>query len=629
MPAMRIRSQLLLMATAVLIPVIVAAGLAIYKIREAEREAGLRGLRETARATALIVDREVQGSKSALRALAGSRNLEIGDLEAFYRQAAVFNEMPDVWTVLHDASGRQVFNTLLPYGTAPPPAHRAAVERIKRVLSNRDILITDLAPGTVTGKMLTTVNVPISSHHMSFVISQAFTVEHWRKKVMQPSLPSDWVVAVIDRNGRFISRSHRADELLGQPARPELVAAAGNSATGLIRHKTIEGVSSYDAYTHSDLTGWTIAVAAPVRSVEAAANSAVWLALAGIVLTVGVAGVAVAAFGSSFINAIEGASRAATALGKGLIPAMESTGIKEVNALNRALVGAGSLLDIERRGRQSAETERERLLSNETVAREAAQAQNEAKDQFLAMLGHELRNPLAAIAAATALLERMGATKPGAERFVQIISRQNRQLSHIVDDLLDVSRLLAGKIELELAPLDMADCVARAVEALLITERAAGYRIHVHASSVWFNGDAVRIDQILNNLLSNALKFSEPGGEVNVGVRAHAGRAVVTVQDGGAGIAAELLTRVFEPFVQGPAPANRLQSGLGVGLALVRQLVLLHGGEVEASSPGHGHGSTFTFWLPCIDGGPGKSSNVQAMASTSAEKAIADPGLPH
>lgn len=626
---MRIRTQLLLMATAVLIPVILAAGLAIYKIREAEREAGLRGLRETARATALIVDREVQGSKSALKALAGSRNLELGDFEAFYRQAAVFNEMPGVWTVLHDESGRQVFNTLLPYGTAAPPAHRAAVERIKRTLSTPQTLITDLAPGTVTGQMLTTVNVPIASHHKSFVISQAFTVEYWRRKLMQASLPSDWVVAVIDRNGRFISRSQRTEELLGQPARPELVAAAANSATGLIRHQTLEGISSYDAYTHSDLTGWTIAVAAPVRSVEAAANSAVWLALAGIAMTVGLAGFAVAIFGGNFIKAIEGASRAATALGKGRIPAVESTGIKEVNALNRALIGAGSLLDIERRGRQAAETERERLLTNETVAREAAQAQNEAKDQFLAMLGHELRNPLAAIAAATALLERMGAARPGAERFLQIISRQNRQLSHIVDDLLDVSRLLAGKIELELAPLDMSDCVDKAVEALRITERAAGFRIHVNASSVWFNGDAVRIDQILNNLLSNALKFSEPGGEVNVGVKADAGRAVVTVQDGGAGIAAELLTRVFEPFVQGPAPARRVQSGLGIGLALVRQLVRLHGGDVEASSRGHGHGSTFLFWLPCIDGDHDKSGDAAVIASTSGEKAIALPSPPN
>ena len=233
-------------------------------------------------------------------------------------------------------------------------------------------------------------------------------------------------------------------------------------------------------------------------------------------------------------------------------------------------------------------------------ARKAAQAQNEAKDHFLAMLGHELRNPLAAIAGATALLERSGPGKPGAERCIEIISRQNRHLNHIVNDLLDVSRLMAGKIELEKEPLDMADCVGKCVEALRATEGAAGYKIAVHASSVGFSGDVVRIEQILNNLLTNALKFSEPGGEVTVTVQEDAGKAVVTVQDAGVGMEPELLSRVFEPFVQGPAPANRLQSGLGIGLALVRQLVHLHGGDVKAASAGMNQGSLFSFWVPAI-----------------------------
>ena len=146
----------------------------------------------------------------------------------------------------------------------------------------------------------------------------------------------------------------------------------------------------------------------------------------------------------------------------------------------------------------------------------------------------------------------------------------------------------------------MADCVSYSVEALRATERAASYKITVHASSVWFSGDAVRIEQILNNLLTNALKFSEPDGDVTVTVREEAGKAVVTVQDAGVGIAPELLPRVFEPFVQGPAPANRLQSGLGIGLALARQLVRLHGGDVEAASAGINQGSIFSFWVPAI-----------------------------
>jgi signal transduction histidine kinase/ActR/RegA family two-component response regulator len=598
---MKIRTQLLLMAAAILIPVILAAGLGLQTIREDGRQAALRGLRETARATALIIDREVQGSLSALKALGSSPNLENRDFKAFYEQAAAFNQMPDTWTVLFDDKGAQVVNTAVPYGTTLPPARPARTAMVRDVISSQKTVVTDLRVGAVTGKTITSVNVPASAAGgRSFVVAQVFAVAYWKKKAFEENLPADWFAGVMDRNGRFISRNKNADELLGKLARPELVAAAAASADGLIRHHNLEGVGTYDAYTHSDLTGWTIAVAAPVTSIEAAANSAFWLAVTGMLAAFAVAALAVAAFGRNFIRAIEGASRSASALGRGQQPALERTGIEEVNQLNYALVGAGTLLDIERKSRQAAESERERLLRNETLAREAAQAQNEAKDHFLAMLGHELRNPLAAIAGATALLERTGLDGPGAKRCIEIISRQNLHLNHIVNDLLDISRLMAGKIELEKAPLDMADCVGKCVEALRATELAAGHTITLHASSAGFSGDAVRMDQILSNLLTNALKFSEPGGEVNVTVGKAAGKAVVTVQDAGVGMAPELLSRVFEPFVQGPAPANLLQSGLGIGLALVRQLVRLHGGDVDAASAGINQGSIFSFWVPAI-----------------------------
>ncbi len=238
-----------------------------------------------------------------------------------------------------------------------------------------------------------------------------------------------------------------------------------------------------------------------------------------------------------------------------------------------------------------------------------------AKDQFLAMLGHELRNPLAAISGASALLERGGLNKEGADRYLDIITRQNRHLGRIVNDLLDVSRLMAGKIALDRHPLNLGDCVNHCVDALRTTERAVGYVIVVHASPVWIDADISRMEQILNNLMTNALKFSPFGGEIEVTVCEESGRAVVTVSDRGAGMTPELLSRVFEPFVQGPPPANRAQSGLGIGLALVRQLVELHGGEVEASSAGPDRGSIFSFWVP----------SIAAPAPTEAPSTIAAP----
>ncbi|MEO6321060.1 MAG: ATP-binding protein [Polaromonas sp.] len=601
MKPMKIRVQLLLMAMTILIPVIVAAGMALETMRNDGRQAALRGLRETARATALIVDREVQGSLSALKALGSSPNLESRDFKAFYEQAAAFNQEDDTWIVLFDDMGAQVLNTGLPYGATLPPARPARAVMVRDVISSQKTMVTDLRIGVVSGKPVTSVNVPASaSGGSSFVLAHVFTVEHWKKKALQANLPADWIVAVIDRQGKFIARSHKVDELLGKPARPDLVAAAAASAEGLIRHHTVEGVESYGAYTHSDLSGWTIAVSAPVSSIDAAVNRALRWAVAGLWAAVAMAALAVWMFGRRYIRAIESASKSASALGRGRQPVVERSSFQEINRLNDELLGAGRLLDGERQSRQAAQYERGHLLINEKLARAAAEAQNEAKDEFLAMLGHELRNPLAAIAGATTLLERIGLDAPGAERCIRIITRQNHHLNHIVNDLLDVSRLMAGKIELENVPLDMADCVGKCVEALRTTERAAGHKITVHAGSAGFSGDAVRIEQILNNLLTNALKFSEPGGEVKVTVCEQAGKAVVTVQDTGVGMAPELLARVFEPFVQGPAPVNRLQSGLGIGLALVRQLVRLHGGDVKAVSAGINQGSMFSFWVPAL-----------------------------
>ena len=599
---MRIRSLLVLMAIAILLPVVLAAGVALDQIREGERAAALRGLRETARATSLIVDREVQGSLAALKALSHSRSLQGGDLHAFYAEAGAINQLPDVWTLLIDDKGRQILNTIAPFGTAPPPAPpQEDVARVAQVLASGKPAVSNLLVGPVTGKLLTVVTVPVPVGQKRYLLAQAFAVDHWKRTVLQQQLPADWIVGVIDSTGRFIARSHKTGEFLGKQARTELVAAAAGSPDGLIRHSTLEGIESYDAFAHSSLTGWTIAVAAPVKSIEAPSRHAMQLAMLGLALAVGAALLAASVFGHLLIKAIERAGGAAIALGQGRRPAAERSPIAEVSQLHQSLADAGTLLDAERKSRLAAEAERERLLRNETAAREAAQAQNEAKDQFLAMLGHELRNPLAAISGAVTLLERGGADPARWAHYLEIVRRQNLHLVHIVDDLLDVSRLMAGKIMLGKTPLNMADSVTHCVQSLRASEMGLGYRIEARVEPIWVDGDPVRIEQILNNLITNALKFSPPGGRIAVELRREDGRALVTVRDEGAGIAAGLLGRVFEPFVQGPPPSNRTQSGLGIGLALVRQLVSLHGGEVEATSAGPGKGSTFRFWLPAIE----------------------------
>lgn len=597
---MRIRSHLLALSAVVLIPSFLAAAVAVRQVRDRERETALRGLRETVRATALLVEGQVQRSIGALTVLASSPHLASEALDQFHRQALATDLPPDVWTVLVDETGQQRVNTLGLFGT-PLPLNEN-IEHIERSLRLGAPVVTGVGRGPLSGKLRTTIYVPArpTASGRRFVVGQSFSVDHWKRTAMQPGGRASWIVAVIDRDGQFISRSHRTDELLGKSARPELVAAAAAADEGLIRHQTLEGTEVFDAFTHSPLTGWTIAVAAPVETIEASATQAVGFLAGGVAAALAAALIAASMLSRRLIRAMAAASNAAGALGRGEKPEPPSTPIDEVNALNRALSDAGALILSERAARATAEKDRQALLVNERAAREKAQAENAAKDQFLALLGHELRNPLSAITGATEVLATIGDETKKARLFA-ILRRQNRHLKHIVDDLLEVSRMLSGRIVLETAPIDAAACVRSCIESIASSETAAKHPLTVNASEAWVNADAVRLEQVVTNLVVNALKFSAPGQPVVVRVRPEGEHVVIEVADSGLGVDPSMTERIFEPFVQGPALSGRQASGLGIGLALVKQLVTLHGGTVTVRPTEAGCGATFAVHLPRID----------------------------
>jgi two-component system, sensor histidine kinase len=237
-------------------------------------------------------------------------------------------------------------------------------------------------------------------------------------------------------------------------------------------------------------------------------------------------------------------------------------------------------------------------LSDAQTGLERAQQQSHAKDEFMAMLAHELRNPLSAISAALEVLQAGSSDERVTERARAIIARQTRNLARLVDDLLEVARVITGKVTLAGTPLDLADAVQRCIVQL---EPRAGERrigLEVAGGPHWIHGDPVRIEQIVTNVLSNAIKYTGTGGMIRVTITAQDGETVLRVSDNGLGIAPDLLPQIFEPFVQGERTLDRAQGGLGVGLTLVRRLVELHGGSVSASSDGPGYGSTFFIRLP-------------------------------
>ncbi|HXJ21472.1 MAG TPA: ATP-binding protein [Polyangia bacterium] len=234
-------------------------------------------------------------------------------------------------------------------------------------------------------------------------------------------------------------------------------------------------------------------------------------------------------------------------------------------------------------------------------AREEALASNRSKDEFLAMLGHELRNPLAPIATAVELMKK----RDGAEAIARergVIERQVHHLSRLVDDLLDVARITAGRIQLTREPLTLVDVAARALEMTrpLLDERQHQISVRV-PRTLRVSGDATRMAQVVANLLTNAAKYTSPHGHIAVTAERDGGQIVLQVQDDGVGIAPDLLPHVFDLFAQGPQGIERPQGGLGLGLAIVRSLVQLHGGSISAESEGPGYGSTFIVRLPALE----------------------------
>lgn len=237
-------------------------------------------------------------------------------------------------------------------------------------------------------------------------------------------------------------------------------------------------------------------------------------------------------------------------------------------------------------------------LNIEIKERRQAVKENKAKDDFLAMLGHELRNPLNAINSAVEVIGINGVSTSNAQKARTIIARQSRHLSRIVDDLLDLSRVMSGKIMLSRQPVELSTLVASCLDTLHATGRTTGYTIDLSLPVAWVDADPTRLEQIIINLLDNALKYTPSGGFIRINVTLESGEVVLEVCDSGIGIAADLLPHVFDVFVQGESSLDRAQGGLGIGLALVRQLMELHSGSIKATSKGHQLGSAFTIRLP-------------------------------
>jgi signal transduction histidine kinase/ActR/RegA family two-component response regulator len=591
----RLRRRLFLLAAAGIVPLAATAGIALLALAGEQKAQAERAGIEVTRALATAIDAEINRSVSALQALAQSPSLDTGDLKRFHElMRRLHSVRPDWVTVtLAEASGQQLANASQPFGASlPKVVNPESLERAVRAARP--------AVGTLThgprGELAVPVRVPVlRGAEVRYVLTAAVRPENFLEMLDRQRIPPAWVVSVFDASYARVARSRQHAEFINRPpasSLEKLMRAQPDEGSGMTF--VLEGEQVYTAYSRSRETGWTVAIGIPPAAVEAGAVRSLAVYGGGILLSIALGVLAALAIARGITAPMASLGAAAQALGRRETVAPPATPILEIREVGSALAAAA-------REREQHEAEREQLLHREQESRAAAEAASRAKDEFLAMLGHELRNPLAAIAHASRLLNHPEAGAQRSQHAREVISRQVEHLARLTNDLLDAGRAIMGKIVLERQPLELAEAVARALATLEAGGRFGAHRLEKALEPVWVHADDTRIEQIAANLLGNALKFTPPGGTVTVSVRRAGDEALLSVRDTGMGMSSELITRAFDLFVQGDGALDRGQGGLGIGLTLVRRLAELHGGSATAASEGRGRGSEFTVRLPAIE----------------------------
>ena len=601
----RVRAFLILMGLAIMIPMAIFAGFTIDPLVSSERDTAIRGARETARAALLEIDSDVSDQASMLRVLAQTPALLDADFNAFYAVAQK-NEDASLWTLVYDATGTQLLNTSLEPGATLPQATESTHERVTDAISHPDQMVSNLVWGQINKKWAVVVQRKVVLNDGRVVLlARAVPASHFNALLANQGSPDSWLFGLFDRRSNTIARNHGHLEFIGAPPTDDLLHSLATTAPAGFRHVSRDGQELVTVVALSPVSGWSVAVGVPAAEIDAGATHAMVNSATGLTVAALIGLIMALAFGGYVTKAVALATQRAGALANGSDTASSGgSRLIEIRQLISALSDAREVLDGERTRRGVAERDKESLLESERAARTAAERENRAKDEFLAMLGHELRNPLGAMSNSLALLRVETRLSSRGSRSLQIMNRQAVLLSRIVDDLLDLARVSSGKIILAVSAIDLADVVTRAVENFGAAGKLERHDLTIDTTSVFIDGDPVRLEQVLINILDNARKYTPPGGLIRVSLRTSDREAILAVADSGSGIAPELLPYIFNVFAQGELTLDRSDGGLGIGLALVKQLVELHKGSVTAQSDGPGRGTTITIRLPRLGDTP-------------------------
>jgi signal transduction histidine kinase len=581
---LKLRSHLLLLATVAVLPIVIFSAVVSSLLVERERDTVRRAAMERTRALMTAMDAELRGSIATLQALGSSKALLTGDLGAFHAETVrVLASQPHWRNVnLYDAAGRKLWNARERVG-APQPG--ADVEAIRRTVLTRRPTIGALRFGAVIRQYAVPVSVPVlRKGAVAYVITAFVDPALFTEILHVQRLPPGWAMAVADAKKQFVARI--PPRPLGDVASPAFSTALDSGMEGMFYGATVEGKASYQSYSRSAFSGWGVGIAIPAEALDGIAWRAGGLMAVGGAVSLALA-FALALFLSRRVAVpIASLAAGAHALGRGEnVSIEERERVMEVGTVATALAQAASAV------RNREETLR--------IAENALRVANRSKDEFLATLSHELRNPLAAIVMSSHLLRMSGDRPEITKQATDVIERQSAQMLRLIEDLLDISRITMGKLSVDRKPLDLAQAARQVVVTWRATGRFDAHEIAIDTAPAWIEGDPARIEQIVSNLLDNAVKFTPRGGRIDLRVSQADTLAVLEVRDNGHGLPKELGDRVFDVFVQGEQTLDRPSGGLGIGLSLVKRLAELHGGSAEARND-PGKGAIFIVRFPAV-----------------------------
>ena len=534
----------------------------------------------TVKAISVAVDQFLEKTTGALDVLGELHAASLGapDLGEFEQLARRILPYQPTWSaiILADPSGRVL-------DSVPGPDNseaEGASDWARAAAATRKITVSPLFQPPDGRARFVIVATPVTRRGVVVsVLGARVRAEGLSALLRQQQAPPTAIVALIDNDNRIMARTQDESSLVGASVSPAFAELRSRTSQGVWRPVLRDGRPSYSAFSRSPQSGLTVSLALPAEQVDGPLRRILWLLAAAWVVALTLGAVLGLLLGHVVVRAMSSASSAAMALARGEVVAPRPSRITEIDELGSGLRRAAETLDARNRERDEA---------------------SRLKDEFLMTISHELRTPLTAICGWARMMSTGQIRDEQRPRAIEAIERNASALQQLVDDLLDVSRIVSGKLRLDVQPVAASDVVSSAVAAVRPAAEAKGVTVVADGAidGIILSGDPGRLQQILWNLLSNAVKFTPNGGRIDITCQRTGDGVELSVRDTGVGVEPDFLPHVFERFRQGKGGTTRAYGGLGLGLSIVRHLVELHGGTVTGENNVPPPGATFRVVLP-------------------------------